>query len=311
MLSVFSVYRKAHQLLQPDTVIHSNGEEGAVLGRLKQSEPGLYLVLTPRYPSVPEKAAALPPTLLSALMHPGVSKYILLHKCLRTFDILTPTSASAAGMLSTLFEINNKAVRIIPNGIPDAFFGNPKPPVPAGKKLTPVFFGRLSETKGIDVFLDACVQSARYLDRIIIIGRGEYEREIRRLNKEGVLAGKINYSGWLAANELASRLRLADLAVLPSREESFGNSIAEAMAAGLPVITTSAGSVPEIIGGPENGVITEPGNAAEIAQAIQDFSDNPHRMHSLAANGNSRVRSLYSWKSTAARFIEIYTKKER
>lgn len=97
------------------------------------------------------------------------------------------------------------------------------------------------------------------------------------------------------------------MAVLPSLEESFGNAIVEAMACGIPVITTNAGSIPEIITQNKNGIMIEPGNSHQLASDIENLLNNPEKRRSLGKSARETVVSKYSWESTAKRYLSIYS----
>lgn len=308
LLSIFSVKSIAKKLITPTTIVHYNGEEGALLKSLKK-DLDFKLVLTPRYPHIPAKATKIAPTIWNAIRFPSISKYILLHKCIKEFDAICPTSLSACNMITDLFGLPTSKLQIVPNGVACEFFLNSDIPKKETNLKRVIFFGRLSETKGVDTLLRACALKSSIIDEIIIIGRGELEDYINQANSSGPLANKIKLLPWLPVKKLVKQLRRATVAVLPSREESFGNSIAEAMACRIPVITTTAGSVPEIVGSSKNGILVDPEDYEGIAEAIQRLFDDSAYRNEMAENGYNRILNNFSWEKTAQKYISIYNQK--
>jgi len=301
-LSIFSVQRKVKNLLIPGTVIHSNGEEGALL-RTQKNEL-VKFVVTPRYPHIPDDVHSLYADSLAFLKRPGLSKYLLLYKALSKADAITPTSRFAEEMIKKAYDLSNKTYYVVPNGVPEVFTEETSHESTA--KRTVLFFGRLSKEKGIDLFLEACEIAHTYIDEIIIIGRGEFEPEIRKRNKMGQLSGKITLLPWMEIEKLAVQIRNASVALLPSREESFGNAIAEAMACGTPVITSGAGSIPEIILNEEEGIVIQNEDYAAMGEALIELLSNPEKRKDMGDAARERIINTFTWKKTASRFLEIY-----
>ena len=94
--------------------------------------------------------------------------------------------------------------------------------------------------------------------------------------------------------------------VFPSRIESFGLSMAEAMAAGLPIIATRVGSLPEFIEDGVTGSLVPPGNIPALYRAILDKLENLDRTQALAVAGREAVRQRFSWDQSAQQMTKIY-----
>jgi glycosyltransferase involved in cell wall biosynthesis len=136
---------------------------------------------------------------------------------------------------------------------------------------------RLAPEKGIDVAIDACRIAGVPL---VVAGDGPEGEALR------ARAGEVRFVGWVDEGELERLRASAALAIVPSRSgETFGMAAAEAMAAGLPVVASRIGSLPELVG--ERGLV-EPGNPAALADAIgRSWADAP-----AGAHGRERVREL-------------------
>jgi glycosyltransferase involved in cell wall biosynthesis len=120
------------------------------------------------------------------------------------------------------------------------------------------------------------------------------------------LGDRVAFVDWLEPRPLAALLARARAAVLPSREESFGNAIAEAMAVGCPVIATRVGSVPEIVDADRTGVLVPPDDPAALAEAIDALLADPDRAAALARAGREHVRARFTWDAVAASFEDLY-----
>tara|TARA_R110000868_G_scaffold37111_3_gene131310 strand:+ start:6307 stop:7455 length:1149 start_codon:yes stop_codon:yes gene_type:complete len=290
------------KLLTRDCIVHSNGEEGSFIGSLKKTN-SFKFVITPRYPFIPEKSSGLTPTSLSALMNWNHSKYVMLHKALLEADIICPTSKFSKNMFRNLFALSNKRFNVVYNGVSEDFFN-------ASQKKTNtntiIFFGRLSASKGVDTLLKASEIAHANIDKVIIIGRGELKEFASKKATSGVLKDKIELYNWLDIPELIKQIQVSTLAVLPSREESFGNSVAEAMACGVATITTRVGSIPELIEKENQGILLDPENISGFADAITSLILNPKLRQEIALNGKNRIHSTFSWKSSVQNYLAVY-----
>jgi GalNAc-alpha-(1->4)-GalNAc-alpha-(1->3)-diNAcBac-PP-undecaprenol alpha-1,4-N-acetyl-D-galactosaminyltransferase len=166
-----------------------------------------------------------------------------------------------------------------------------------------VAMGRLTEQKGFDILLDAFHKiSITYPDwQLLILGEGELRSELESkrdclgLNDKVVLPGRLNNP--------FSVLKCADIFVLSSRYEGFGNVIIEAMACGLPVISTDCPSGPrEIIRDGIDGILVQNENVSSLSAAIVRLISNPQECQCLSKNALQGVerfelkRIIQSWE---------------
>ena len=304
-LTALTVALRVRALLRPGTVVHSNGEEAALLPRLRR-RVSFPFVVTPRYPNLP--AALLQPrrSLRSSLhLFFGHFKFIQLGHAMRGADLCCPTSKSAARMLQQAYGTDSRRFRIVPNGVSDAFTRVERSEEAAARGPI-VFFGRLSRSKGADTLLDALTLLGSDGPEALIIGRGEQKEALAQTIRERGLSERVALKGWVPQSELAGLLNRAAMAVLPSREESFGNAMAEAMAAGTPVVSTTAGSVPEVVRHGHTGLLVPPDDPEALAGAIRRLQENPREARCFGAAGRRHVRAHFTWKATAERFVALY-----
>jgi glycosyltransferase involved in cell wall biosynthesis len=208
-------------------------------------------------------------------------------------------------MIEQAYGIPSSRFSFIPNGVSPTFLEKPVTHTPDGPL---VFFGRLEKTKGVDVLIEALTLLDRkgITYKCVIAGRGRAESTFKQAITEHGLQDKVEWTGWMAPNDLANLLASASVAVLPSREESFGNAMAEAMAAGVPVASTEVGSIPEVVVNGETGYLVPSGDAVALAQRIQDLLEHPETAQALGRAGRKRVRSRFTWPSIACEMERIY-----
>jgi glycosyltransferase involved in cell wall biosynthesis len=141
----------------------------------------------------------------------------------------------------------------------------------------------------------------------VFAGRGPELERLRQRARTLGLAHRVRFMTWLDAKALADLVRKASFAVLPSLEESFGNTMAEAMALAVPVISTTAGSIPELIEHNRTGVLVAPGSAPALSIAIRSLAHDAARRRELGSAAQAKVRAEFSWDAVAARFEGVYT----
>ena len=160
-----------------------------------------------------------------------------------------------------------------------------------------VYSGRINNEKGISELIDAMLQIRDTRIKLMILGSSFFENAknedtfIKSLrNKANRIENQIVFTGFIPYNQVPDYLQLADIAVLPSMwEEPFGLTIVEAMAVGLPLITTKSGGIPEICQGV--ATIVERDNIVNnLATAILYLYEHPEKRKKMAAASFERAR---------------------
>ena len=162
--------------------------------------------------------------------------------------------------------------------------------------------------KGLDYLLKALSDLARvYSDiSLSIIGEqkkgGHTERLIKKLNLEK----RVNFFSNLTQADLRKTYCEAELAIIPSLYEGFGFAAIEAMACGIPLISSSGGALPEVI--KDSGIIIPPKNVKEIYNAANFLLSSPHDAKELAEKGLQRANKKFSWTAIAKKLEKVYFK---
>jgi glycosyltransferase involved in cell wall biosynthesis len=116
----------------------------------------------------------------------------------------------------------------------------------------------------------------------------------------------VRFEPWLDTEDLVALVKQARIAVLPSFEESFGNTMAEAMALGVPVVSTTAGSIPEVIHHEQSGLLVPPGDVPALAAAIRRVMADAALASRLGEAGRKRALAHFTWDAAAETFEHHY-----
>lgn len=200
-------------------------------------------------------------------------------------------------------------VHVIPNGVDaERFHPNPPPPVDAASAhLRLVFSGRLVHQKGLDLLLPALAGlPADAPDwRLTLIGDGPERPALEHLAARLGLTPRVHFHGWTDRSAMPGVLRDADLYVFPSRDEGMPNTVLEAMASGLPVLTTRIPGCDELVLPGETGWLAAPEDVAALTAALQEALADRDRLRRFGQAGRQRVLDHYSWRAVADAYVAL------
>ena len=174
-----------------------------------------------------------------------------------------------------------------------------------------VFSGRLTKDKGILQLIQAIKQIQVISNiKLMVLGASAYGKDshitpfIKQLEEEAApIKENVFFTGYINYNQVPSYLKMADIAVIPSMwEEPFGLTVVEAMAAGLPLITTRSGGIPEICDGVAT-IVERDDIVNNLAQAILDLYEHPEKRKQMAAASLKRAK-LFDKETYAKNFFE-------
>ncbi len=224
-------------------------------------------------------------------------------------EVVAVSEAQARGMAQDLW-LPRDRVRVIPNGIP---------PVPA---VTPtlraelglgpearliVAVGNLYPVKGHAHLLRAVAALPAMLRESVhlaIAGRGEEGPALTALAAELGLSRRVHLLG--LRHDVANVLRSAAVFALPSLSEALPLALLEAMRAGVPVVASAVGEIPQVLEGGQAGLLAAPGDAAALAAALGQLLAEPGRAQALAARAEQVVLERYSIERMAERYVSVY-----
>ncbi|HWR00032.1 MAG TPA: glycosyltransferase family 4 protein [Candidatus Methylomirabilis sp.] len=165
---------------------------------------------------------------------------------------------------------------------------------------------RLSLKNGIDDLIRSFVKlPASY--KLLIAGDGEDRQKLEVLTEQKGLVSRVVFLGSKSHHELPGILQASDIFVRASLSEGLGNSFLEAMAAGIPVIGTPVGGIPDFLTDGETGVFCQPRDPDSIVTAVLRIQNDPALRSRLIANGERLVREKYGWDGIALRIRGMLT----
>lgn len=217
----------------------------------------------------------------------------LVTRLLRAATLLVVLSESWRRYYSQEVGMPESRIRVLPNPV------KIPPMVPDRRErlhVTIVFLGVVSKRKGIYDLIRAVSQlseESKASIRLVIAGDGELGHAKALATTLGV-NDLIEFSGWISPEERDRLLKEADIFVLPSYAEGLPMAVLEAMAWGLPTITTPVGGNPEIIEHEENGLFVEPGNVDQLRATIKYLISSPDKRRHLGENARRMVAPLHA-----------------
>ncbi len=161
-----------------------------------------------------------------------------------------------------------------------------------------------SEVKGQHVAIEAMTSlPAGY--SIDFIGDGVLLPEAKSLVRALGLEDRVVFRGFLHHREVREALSHSDILVVPSLSESFGIVTVEGMAAGVPIVASAVGGLPEVVEDGVSGVLVPPGEPRVLARRIEEVCSSPQTWRQLRAAGMSRVRKRFSIGFMASEFDRV------
>ena len=162
-----------------------------------------------------------------------------------------------------------------------------------------LYVGRIAPEKDLDLLLDAMEQlNSRSIDcRLLLVGDGPSRKKLEARNVANVV-----FAGYLTGEELLKVFASADIFAFPSRTETFGNVVLEAMSSGLPVAAIYEGGVKDHLLNLQNGIACEPGGSRMMAEALQRLVLDPGLREALGNN----AREYALTKSWTRVFDELF-----
>jgi rhamnosyl/mannosyltransferase len=204
-------------------------------------------------------------------------------------------------------------IEIIPFGIDlDRFAHRDKQKIEEIKTKYPgplaLFVGKLRYYKGLNYL----IESAKDVEgKILIVGDGALRQELGKIVEVNNLDNKVFFAGEIPDKELGSYYQAADLFVLPSshKSEAFGISILEAMACGLPVISTELGTGTSFVNlHNKTGLVIPPGDSIALSKSINYLLQNKSQRDEFGKEGRERVHRYFNKEVMVSHIKKLYIK---
>ncbi len=222
----------------------------------------------------------------------------------RTFSHILTVSEAAKKDIGREFKIPAENFRVVPNGIDtDLFY--PIPEIEREKNRLIVTNSADIPLKGLFYLLHALAAlSKKRMINLIVIGSLKKNGGIEKLIRKLGIGDRITFTKHISHAEFVRQYARAAIAVIPSIYEGFGIPAGEAMACGIPVISTTGGALPEIVG--DAGILVPPADPQALKHAIEKLLDNPEYASSLGHKGYKRIQRHFTWQNAAEKTAAAY-----
>jgi glycosyltransferase involved in cell wall biosynthesis len=204
--------------------------------------------------------------------------------------------------------VNADTLHIVPVGVDQKQFR----PLPHIARVP----GRMMTTasadvplKGLMYLIDALakVRTERENAHLVVIGRPRHKSAVPAQIERLGLGGAVEFVSGVSDERIVELYAEAEIAVIPSLYEGFSLPAVEAMACGVPLVTTTGGALPEVVGAPgESAMLVPPGDAGALAAQLVAMLDDAELRARLADGGRRRVLDRFTWRRTAEGTAEHY-----
>jgi len=156
------------------------------------------------------------------------------------------------------------------------------------------------------------LQALRYLRdstdyHLILVDRPRQQLKlVPRLLRRYGLSTRVRFTGRVTTPELVRHYCRAQMSVCPSLYEGFGLPAAEAMACGLPVVSTSGGALPEVVEDGVTGILVPPADARALAEAMDNLMRDAQLRRRMGKAGRQRILEKFSWRKAALQTEAVY-----
>lgn len=210
------------------------------------------------------------------------------------------------------FDIDPLRIRVISPGVDESFR-----PLGSGqinlvleryriKRPYILYVGSLSQHKNVITLMKAYEKvrmTGQFSGALVLIGRREWGQETLGFLKNMKVRSNIVVTDFVPHEDLVALYGGAEVFVFPSLYEGFGLPPLEAMACGVPVITSKTSSLPEVVG--DAGILVDPTSVHEISDAIVMVLENESLQHRMVKAGLERAR-LFSWEGSAQKMLDVF-----
>ncbi len=226
----------------------------------------------------------------------------------RLIPRLLTVSESSRRDITEQMGVPAERLHVVPVGVNPAVFR----PLPDRARVP----GRLMTTASADVPMKGLVPLLEALAKVrterpdahlVVIGRPKHKSRIPRRIDELGLTDAVEFVSGVTTEAIVEHYAQAEVACVPSLYEGFSLPAVEAMACGVPVVGTTGGAVPEVIGRDgETGLLVPPSDPSALAAAILRGLGDPVLRERIGAAGRARVLERFTWRRTAERTLEHY-----
>jgi glycosyltransferase involved in cell wall biosynthesis len=225
-------------------------------------------------------------------------------KVARRIPYIITVSQTARQHIAETFKIPEDTLRVVYNGIDTDIF-SPSPKTNRMENRLLVVISRDTPVKGLKYMLEALAAlRQKHPLELIVVAKGTDNKTTQRLINTLGIRDYVKIIDEIDTTELVHQYRLATIVAIPSVYEGFGLPAAEAMSCGAPVVSTTAGALPEVVG--DDGILVPPANARALADAISALVISSNKRKHLSEIGRKRIVQKFNWRNTAKYTADVY-----
>jgi glycosyltransferase involved in cell wall biosynthesis len=215
-------------------------------------------------------------------------------------------SEAAVGDIVREFGVDRSRVSVVPNGVDTELFR----PVGTLRDDRTIFCLCSSHlpVKGLIYLIEAVAKLRTESDvRLVLAGAGSEGRAVKAAIDRFGIGDGVRIEGPVDALRLVDLFSTCTIAVVPSLYEGFSLPAVEAMSCQAPLVATSAGALPEVVGTDGAGaLLVPPGDAHALAAGIKELLDDPARRAAMGKAGRQRVLDRFTWHNAASSMVDVY-----
>ena len=221
-------------------------------------------------------------------------------------DAVVCVSHSQTQAVQRVWDVPHPKLHIIYNGIDTRKF-RPPPGRTKSSQRRLLFVGGSSARKGVDLLLDAFALLAdRYPGvHLDLVGGWNWSSQQLRMKRLGITS-RVSLFPYIDHDDMPAYYERSYAFIAPTRAESFGRTLAEAMACAVPVISTRSGSIPEIVHHGVSGILVPWGNVGALAGAVSELLDQPRVADEMGREGRRRVEERFAWDVVLPQWEELF-----
>ena len=200
----------------------------------------------------------------------------------------------------------NDNIKVLYNPISFKDFSFPSKIRKSNTKIV-LFMGKVGERKGVYDLLEAIPKILKIYNsvRFVLGGDGELEK-VKHICKIKKVANKVDVLGYISGSEKMNNFKKADIYILPSYHEGLPVSILEAMATGLPIVSTAIAGIPDAVEDGVNGFLIEPGHIDAIVEKVTKLLRDEHLCNEMSKRSIAKVRTKFDISVIIEHLVQEY-----
>jgi len=214
-------------------------------------------------------------------------------------DLIIAVSQFTAGQIEHFLKVDPARIRVIPHGVRPA----PRIANPTGREPLILFVGALQRRKNILRLVEAFETVASGWKLVLAGSSGFGAEEALQRIERSPRKGDIAVSGYVSDQDLETLYQRASVFAFPSLDEGFGMPVLDAMARGVPALTSNVSAMPEVAG--DAALLVDPFDSQAIAEGLRNLTENEGLRADLAQKGLERSRA-FSWEKAGSATWAVY-----